>query len=199
MIEENSGSRIDQLEDELEAERQGRAKADKARSELAREHEELRDRLEENSLATESQKELNKKRENEIVKMKKDLEENNIQHEATILGLKKKHQEAVCELSEQVEQLGKLRARYEKDKVPLKIQVEESRIALDHVVHERALGEKNLSNLEAQLKARGELCEHGRAWARRVGAVAEPEYNQASECSAWKICLEKALRGLITE
>ena len=74
MREENSGSRIDQLEDELEAERQGRAKADKARSELAREHEELRDRLEENSLATESQKELNKKRENEIVKMKKDLE-----------------------------------------------------------------------------------------------------------------------------
>ena len=153
MREENSGSRIDQLEDELEAERQGRAKADKARSELAREHEELRDRLEENSLATESQKELNKKRENEIVKMKKDLEENNIQHEATILGLKKKHQEAVCELSEQVEQLGKLRARYEKDKVPLKIQVEESRVALDHVVHERALAEKNLSNLENQLKA----------------------------------------------
>ena len=32
--------------------------------------------------------------------MKKDIEENNIQHEATILGLKKKQQEAVCELSE---------------------------------------------------------------------------------------------------
>ena len=146
-------SRVDQLEDELEAERQGRAKAEKQRSELAREYDELKDRLEESSTATDSQKELNKKRENEIIKMKKDLEENNIQHEATILGLKKKQQEAVSELSEQMGQLNKLRAKYEKDKVPLKMQVEESKIALDHVLHEKALNEKNLVNLENQLKS----------------------------------------------
>ena len=85
--------------------------------------------------------------------MKKDIEENNIQHEVTILGLMKKQQEAVCELSEQMKQLKKLRAKYEKDKVPLKMQVEESKIALDHILHEKALNEKNLVNLENQLKS----------------------------------------------
>ena len=146
-------SRIDQLEDELEAERQARAKSEKQRSDLAREYDEMKDRLEENSMASDSQKELNKKRENEIAKMKKDFEENCIQNEATILSLKKKHQEAVFELSEQVDQLAKMKARFEKDKVPLKMQLEDSKIAVDHVTHERTLIQKNLSNWEAQLKA----------------------------------------------
>ena len=145
-------ARIDQLEDELEAERQARAKSEKQRSELAREYDDMKDQLEENSMASESQKELNKKRENEIVKMKKDFEENCIQNEATILSLKKKHQEAVSELSEQVDQLAKIKARFEKDKVPLKMQLEDSKIAMDHVLHERSLIEKNLSSWETQLK-----------------------------------------------
>ena len=51
-----------------------------------------------------------------------------------------------------MKQLKKLRAKYEKDKVPLKMQVEESKIALDHILHEKALNEKNLVNLENQLK-----------------------------------------------
>ncbi len=37
--------------------------------------------------------ELNKKREAEVSKLRKDLEEANIQQEATIISLKKKHQE----------------------------------------------------------------------------------------------------------
>ena len=85
-------------------------------------------------------------------RMKKDFEENCIQNEATILSLKKKHQEAVSELSEQVDQLAKMKARFEKDKVPLKMQLEDSKIAMDHVSHERSLMEKNLSNWESQLK-----------------------------------------------
>ena len=39
------------------------------------------------------QVELNKKREAEVSKLRKDLEEANIQQEATIISLKKKHQE----------------------------------------------------------------------------------------------------------
>ena len=150
-IKELTG-RVDQLEDELEAERQARAKAEKQRSEFAREYDELKDRLEETSMATESQKELNKKRENEIAKMKKDMEENCIQQESTILSLKKKHQDAVSELAEQVDQLAKMKAKFEKDKVPLKMQLEDSKIAIDHVVHEKSLMDKNLSGWDAQLK-----------------------------------------------
>ena len=43
--------------------------------------------------------------------MRKDLEEINIQQEATIMSLKKKHQDAVAEMSEQIDQLSKMKAR----------------------------------------------------------------------------------------
>ena len=144
--------RVDELEDELEAERQGRAKAEKQKSDLAREYDELKDRLDETSAATESQKELNKKRDHEILKMKKDLEENNIQQESTLMSLKKKHQEAIVEIGEQIDQLAKLKAKFDKDKLPLKMQLDDTKIALDHVAHERAITEKNLKAYEAQLK-----------------------------------------------
>ena len=104
-------SRVEGLEEELEAERQARAKAERQRSDLAREMEELTERIEEASGATQAQVELNKKREAEVVRMRKDLEEINIQQEATVLSLKKKHQDAIMEVSEQIDQLGKLKAR----------------------------------------------------------------------------------------
>eukprot|EP00092_Neocalanus_flemingeri_P016779 GFUD01018148.1.p1 GENE.GFUD01018148.1~~GFUD01018148.1.p1 ORF type:complete len:1458 (+),score=511.32 GFUD01018148.1:400-4374(+) len=145
-------TRIDELEDELEAERQGRAKAEKQKSDLAREFDELKDRLDETSVATESQKGLNKKRDNEIIRMKKDMEENNIQQESTLMSLKKKHQEAIVEIGEQIDQLSKLRAKFDKDKLPLKMQIDDTRVAFDHVTHERALVDKNLKASEIQLK-----------------------------------------------
>jgi hypothetical protein len=42
--------------------------------------------------------ELNKKREAEIHRLRKDVEENNIQHEATLLSLRKKHQVSISKL-----------------------------------------------------------------------------------------------------
>merc|ERR1711994_219099 len=83
-------ARVEEMEEELEAERQSRAKAERQRSELAREMEELTERIEEASGATAAQMELNKKRESEVIRMRKDLEEINIQQEATVLSLKKK-------------------------------------------------------------------------------------------------------------
>ena len=55
--------------------------------------------------------ELNKKREAEVQKLRRDLEEAAIQQEATIMSLKKKHQDAVAEMSEQIDQLSKMKAR----------------------------------------------------------------------------------------
>merc|ERR1719346_130609 len=68
-------ARIEEMEEELEAERQGRAKAERQRSDLARELENLGERLGEASGATSAQIELNKKREAEVTKMRRDLEE----------------------------------------------------------------------------------------------------------------------------
>merc|ERR1712176_1625330 len=87
-------ARVEELEEELEAERQARAKAERQRSDLARELEELGERLNEAGGATHAQIELNKKREAEVQKLRKDLEEAHISQEATLMSLKKKHQDA---------------------------------------------------------------------------------------------------------
>jgi len=75
---------VEELEEELEAERQARAKAERQRSDLAREIEQLGERLDEVSGTTSAQIELNKKREAEVAKLRKDLEEANIQQESII-------------------------------------------------------------------------------------------------------------------
>merc|ERR1719474_1157546 len=68
-------SRIEANEEELEAERQARSKAEKQRGTLARELDDLSERLDEAGGATSAQIELNKKREAEIGKLRRDLEE----------------------------------------------------------------------------------------------------------------------------
>lgn len=65
---------ISELEEDLEQERQSRSKSDRTRSELQRELEELSERLDEQGGATAAQIELNKKREAEMAKLKRDLE-----------------------------------------------------------------------------------------------------------------------------
>merc|ERR1712048_655151 len=97
-------ARIEEMEEELEAERQGKAKAERQRSDLARELENLNDRLSEASGATSAQIELNKKREAEVTKMRRDLEEAHIQQESTLASLKKKNQDAISEMTEQIDQ-----------------------------------------------------------------------------------------------
>merc|ERR1711899_115900 len=77
-------SRIETAEEELEAERQARSKSEKQRGTLARELDDLGERLDEAGGATAAQVGLNKKREAEINKLRRDLEEAHIQHEATV-------------------------------------------------------------------------------------------------------------------
>jgi hypothetical protein len=104
------------LDEELEAERSSRAKAEKQRSDLARELEELGSRLEEAGSATSGQIELNKKREAELAKLRRELEELNVQHESSMAGLRKKHNDAVAEMAEQIDNLNKMKAKAEKDR-----------------------------------------------------------------------------------
>merc|ERR1711868_288166 len=126
-------SRVEEQEEELEAERQARAKAERQRSDLARELESLGERLNEAGGATNAQMELNKKREAEVQKLRKDLEEANIQHESTLMGLKKKHQDAVSEMAEQIDQLSKMKAKIEKDKSSLVHEIQDVRSATDEI------------------------------------------------------------------
>ncbi len=76
---------VEELEEELEAERAARAKVEKQRADLSRELEEISERLEEAGGATAAQIEMNKKREAELHKLRRDLEESTLQHELPLL------------------------------------------------------------------------------------------------------------------
>merc|ERR1719228_2667571 len=139
--------RVEELEEELEAERQARAKAERQRSDLSRELESLGERLGEAGGATIAQVELNKKRENEVGKLRKDLQEARIQHESTLLNLKKKHQDAVSEMAEQIDQLSKMKSKIEKDKTQIMHEIQDVRAANDEIGRSKASAEKSNKNL----------------------------------------------------
>merc|ERR1712083_1260870 len=134
---------VEELEEELEAERQARAKAERQRSDLARELENMGERLGEASGATSAQIELNKKREAEVTKLRRDLEEAHIQQEATLVSLKKKHQDAIAEMTEQIEQLNKMKNKVEKDKTLIMREIADARAAVDEVNRSKAASEKS--------------------------------------------------------
>ncbi|XP_023023713.1 myosin heavy chain isoform X36 [Leptinotarsa decemlineata] len=156
-------ARIEELEEEVEAERQARAKAEKQRADLARELEELGERLEEAGGATSAQIELNKKREAELAKLRRDLEEANIQHEGTLANLRKKHNDAVSEMGEQIDQLNKLKAKAERDRANIYSELQQTRGAVEQVGREKAAIEKVSKQLGQQLNdVQGKLDETNR-------------------------------------
>ncbi|XP_068914325.1 myosin heavy chain, muscle isoform X41 [Tenebrio molitor] len=156
-------ARIEELEEEVEAERQARAKAEKQRADLARELEELGERLEEAGGATSAQIELNKKREAELAKLRRDLEESNIQHEGTLANLRKKHNDAVSEMGEQIDQLNKLKAKAERDRASIYTELQQTRSAVEQIGREKAAVEKVSKQLQQQLNdVQGKLDETNR-------------------------------------
>ena len=63
-----------------------------------------------------TQVELNKRREAEVNELRKNVEDANIQQESTLANLKKK-QGITAEMTEQIDALGKMKSKFEKDKV----------------------------------------------------------------------------------
>merc|ERR1719283_835694 len=112
-------ARIEELDEELAIERANRAKAEKSRSVLKKDLEELGSKLEEAGANTATQVELNKKREGELARLKGELEEHNIAHEGTLAALRMKHNNTMAELGEQIDNLNSMKVRSEKDKAGL--------------------------------------------------------------------------------
>ncbi|NXI96238.1 MYH1B protein, partial [Psophia crepitans] len=144
-------ARIEELEEEIEAERTSRAKAEKHRADLSRELEEISERLEEAGGATASQIELNKKREAEFQKMRRDLEEATLQHEATAAALRKKHADSTAELGEQIDNLQRVKQKLEKEKSELKMEIDDLASNMESVSKAKANLEKMCRALEDQL------------------------------------------------
>ena len=118
-------ARIEELEEEIEAERAARAKVEKQRADLSRELEEISERLEEAGGATVAQIEMNKKREAEFQKMRRDLEESTLQHEATTATLRKKNADSVADLGELIDNLQRVKQKLEKEKSELRLELDD--------------------------------------------------------------------------
>lgn len=68
---------------------------------------------------------MNKKREAEFQKMRRDLEEATLQHEATAAALRKKHADSVAELGEQLDNLQRVKQKLEKEKSEMKMEIDD--------------------------------------------------------------------------
>ena len=98
---------------------------EKQRADLARELEEISERLEEAGGATSAQIEMNKKREAEFQKMRRDLEEATLQHEATAASLRKKNADSVSDLGEQIDNLQRVKQKLEKEKSECRLELDD--------------------------------------------------------------------------
>ncbi|KAM4598460.1 myosin-8-like isoform 2-T2 [Polymixia lowei] len=143
-------ARIEELEEEIEAERSARAKVEKQRCDLSRELEEISERLEEAGGATAAQVEMNKKREAEFQRLRRDLEESTLQHESITAALRKKQADSVAELSEQVDNLQRVKQKLEKEKSELKMEIDDMAGNVESVLKSKANLEKMCRSLEDQ-------------------------------------------------
>ncbi|XP_009332352.1 PREDICTED: myosin-3-like [Pygoscelis adeliae] len=143
---------LTELEEETMSEKAMRAKAEKHCGELANELEEIRERLEEAGGATTAQTELNKKREAEFQKMRRDLEEATLQHEATAAALRKKHADSTAELGEQIDNLQRVKQKLEKEKSELKMEIDDLASSTETITKSKANLEKMCRTLEDQMR-----------------------------------------------
>lgn len=114
-------------------ERASRAKAEKQLHDVSRELEELTERLEEAGGATSLQIEMNRKREADFLKLRRDLEETMLHHEAAVAALRKKHADSVAELGEQIDSLQRVRQKLEKEKCEVKMEADDLASNLEHI------------------------------------------------------------------
>ncbi len=93
-----------------------------------------------------------RKRESELAKLRQDLEAANVQHEASAAQMRKKHQDAVNDMGEQIEQLQRAKAAAEKAKQQVRQEVEEAKAQAEAASGAKAAVEKLVRQLEQQLE-----------------------------------------------
>merc|ERR1712240_436707 len=131
-------ARLEELDEELNIERGSRAKAEKSRTMLKKDIEDIGSRLEEAGSNTATQVELNKKREAELGRIKAELEELKIAQEGTLAALRMKHNNTMGDLGEQIDSLNGSKVKSEKDKAGLELDLRDARLDLEDAVKGKA-------------------------------------------------------------
>ncbi|CAF4749534.1 paramyosin, long form [Pieris napi] len=136
------------IHDDLESERELRQRIEREKADLSVQVIQLSERLEEAEGGAESQFEINRKRDTELTKLRKLLEDVHLESEETAHLLKKKHQEIVVDFQEQIDKLTHSKSRAEKEKSKFQAEVYELLAQVENITKEKITISKTCERLE---------------------------------------------------
>merc|ERR1712135_166397 len=118
-------AKFEELESEYENEKAAKAKAEKSRNELVHEMQALTEQLEEAGGATAAQVDLIKRRDADFAKLKAEFEAATLKADNDYAALKKKNADSVAEMEETIENLGRVKAKAEKERQQLGLELDD--------------------------------------------------------------------------
>ncbi|GAB0099798.1 Paramyosin, long form [Sergentomyia squamirostris] len=139
------------LQDDLEGERELRQRIEREKADLSVQVIAMSERLEEAEGGAENQFEMNRKREVEMTKLRKLLEDVHLESEETAHLLKKKHQEVMADFQEQLDMLTKSKVRAEKEKSKFQAEVYELLAQVESCNKEKFVFVKQIEKLEVHI------------------------------------------------
>jgi len=160
---EHHGSNVDhvaltRLEDklrlcleDLESERELRSRIEREKADLSVQVMQLSERVEESEGSAESQFEINKKRDMELLKLRKLLEDVHLESEEQTHLMKKNHQQTVVELQDQLDVANKHRGKIEKEKAKFQQEVYELLSQVEAANKDKITYQKASEKLEVEV------------------------------------------------
>jgi len=135
------------LQEDIEYERELRQRVEREKADFSVQVIQLQERIEEVEAGADGQYEINRKRDAELAKLRKLLEDVHLEAEQTQHMLKKKHQEAVVDFQDQIDIITKSKTKVEKEKSKFQSEVYELTDSLEKATLEAANHNKNVKSL----------------------------------------------------
>jgi len=143
--------RIRIIQEDLDSEQSLRRRIEKEKQALQVQIITLSERLTEAEGGAENQLDINRKREAEMAKLRKLLEDVHTESETTIHTLKKKHQEAMMELQEQIESVSRSKETIVKQKSKMQSEISELLAHIEVLNSEKISMKKVVEKLEINI------------------------------------------------
>jgi chromosome segregation ATPase len=139
------------LQEDLEVERELRQRIEREKADLSVQVISMSERLEEAEGGAESQFDINRKRDVELAKLRKLLDDVHLESEENAHLLKKKHQEICVDFQEQLEILSKAKARAEKEKSKFQAEIYELYSQVESFSKDKIVHIKQIEKLEVHI------------------------------------------------
>ncbi|OAF70805.1 hypothetical protein A3Q56_01452 [Intoshia linei] len=144
--------KMNELEEVVEIERDARLRMEKEYSDLSIKFESTLDQLQELEDLQSGQNELIRRTEHDNKKQKNEIMKINTEYEMTILNLKKKNQETLTEVTEQLENINRKSNRIDKENEQYKVQLDAISIQLNEIQKKKIQSDTKIENLEENIR-----------------------------------------------